>query len=424
MIKLKTLLTETIYSNQAVVYHRTRVEDLANKIYTSGFKPGRGQMYGKAMYSTYELASQERDIMSESYGNIIVKFSVNLTGFMFFDWSEFVKTPLYRQKLQKSTEDTFIQDQISFYNISMEEKFENSSFVTFSSENVQFVYNNSDLIKKVAGVVFTGEIDGKVLACYDVKRLRPIAVKKDGDKEFTKINTDKDFLRKTAIPTAYEPSKKLTRKNYNGTFDILGDLRDNELEKYAKVLNSIRIIEGDFMLYKRPLKNLPDLSKSTVKGNVSVAWSELTTLEGVPMKVEGNFECDHSYLTTLKGAPKSVGGNFSCIANFLTSLENAPELVGGNFWCIHNQLTTLKGAPRVINGNFECTGNKLTTLKGAPKIVNGNFTCSNNPLTSLEGSPKTVGGNFIHSSTFSEDEIRKVCNVKGQIIKNDQTERF
>jgi hypothetical protein len=47
--------------------------------------------------------------------------------------------------------------------------------------------------------------------------------------------------------------------------------------------------------------------------------------------------------------------------------------------------------------------------------VGRDFNCQYNPLESLEGCPKEVGRNFIHSSTFSEDEIRAVCNVKGKV---------
>lgn len=37
-------LNEKIYGNMATVFHRTSVSDLVNKVYTSGFKPGSGEM--------------------------------------------------------------------------------------------------------------------------------------------------------------------------------------------------------------------------------------------------------------------------------------------------------------------------------------------------------------------------------------------
>ena len=52
-------------------------------------------------------------------------------------------------------------------------------------------------------------------------------------------------------------------------------------------------------------------------------------------------------------------------------------------------------------------------------MINGEFNCSNNKLTSLEGIPKTVGGDFyIRNNTvkFTKEQIRAVCNVKGNVF--------
>jgi hypothetical protein len=71
-----------------------------------------------------------------------------------------------------------------------------------------------------------------------------------------------------------------------------------------------------------------------------------------------------------------------------------------------------------VTGNFYCHSNQLTSLEGAPKSVGGDFSCSSNQLTSLEGAPKSVGGNFSCRSNkkkFTEDDVRKVCKVKGEI---------
>jgi len=58
---------EKIYGNMAIVFHRTSVSDLVNKVFTSGFKPGTGDKYGRGFYATYELESQERPEMKK-YG--------------------------------------------------------------------------------------------------------------------------------------------------------------------------------------------------------------------------------------------------------------------------------------------------------------------------------------------------------------------
>ena len=97
----------------------------------------------------------------------------------------------------------------------------------------------------------------------------------------------------------------------------------------------------------------------------------------------------------------TIDGIFSCSFCFkLESLEGAPEKVGGGFYCSY------------------CS--KLESLKGAPKEVGGDFYCvSNQSLKSLEGSPKEVARHF-HcykcAGKFTEDDVKKVSNVKKDII--------
>jgi hypothetical protein len=74
----------------------------------------------------------------------------------------------------------------------------------------------------------------------------------------------------------------------------------------------------------------------------------------------------------------------------------------------------------ICYGHFSCSDNSsLTSLEGCPKEVGGYFWCySNSSLTSLKGCPKEVGGDFYcynNSRKFTKEEVRKVCNVKGDV---------
>jgi hypothetical protein len=107
----------------------------------------------------------------------------------------------------------------------------------------------------------------------------------------------------------------------------------------------------------------------------------------------------------------------------LTSLREIPiriiRVVAGNFWCSFNKLTSLEGAPEIVHGDFVCSFNNLTSLEGAPKHVGKDFSCSCNKLITLKGAPKEVGGNFYcndNSKRFTEEEVRKLVNVKGIVI--------
>jgi len=161
--------------------------------------------------------------------------------------------------------------------------------------------------------------------------------------------------------------------------------------------------------------------KYDIYGDVSLEEMQLTSLLEVPIrfgKVYGKFVCSFNELRDLRGAPEYVDGYFSCSDNQLISLEGAPEYVRGSFACNNNQLRDLKGAPKYVGGNFWCNNNQLISLEGAPAYVDGDFVCSYNQLESLKGAPKYIGEDFfIHgnSKEFTEEEVRKVVEVKGNV---------
>ena len=156
-----------------------------------------------------------------------------------------------------------------------------------------------------------------------------------------------------------------------------------------------------------------------VNGTVDLSEMNLTKLPVKFGTVRKDFSCGSNQLTSLEGSPRTVGRNFNCDNNQLTSLKGSPETVGGYFSCEDNQLTNLKGGPKTVGKGFWCMGNQLTSLEGSPRTVGKNFSCGFNQLTSLDGCPKTVGGYFDcrnNKKKFTVEEVRKVCNVKGDII--------
>ena len=176
-------------------------------------------------------------------------------------------------------------------------------------------------------------------------------------------------------------------------------------------------------------KNITSLTNgafiwTTVNGSFEVLDCKyLKSLEGAPKKVGEDFYCSScDSLTSLKGAPEKVGGNFYCDYNkSLKSLEGAPKEVGGDFDCSGcKSLESLEGAPKEIIKDFKCSNcQSLKTLKDVPEKVGGDFYCAFNiSLKSLEGAPKIVGGDFncmSCSGQFTEDDVKKISNVKGGI---------
>lgn len=71
-----------------------------------------------------------------------------------------------------------------------------------------------------------------------------------------------------------------------------------------------------------------------------------------------------------------------------------------------------------VDGNVSLNDKSLTSIPVQFGQVTGSFYCSHNRLTSLEGAPKEIGGSFTcrnNKKQFTEDDIRRVCNVRGRV---------
>lgn len=240
MIKINTF-KEKIYGNMATVYHRTSVSDLINKVYTSGFKPGSGDMYGAGFYSTYELESQYQNLERSRrlYGNMIVKFAVPIQNFLILDYEEFKKSPQYKkiEKTFKSTNHVVAQLRYfmdkNFDDYRLESLISNSNY---TSDIAYYLYNTHRINRYVEGIIFTGKNDGKVLVCYDTNLIMPIAYKIDTEKEFQKVDRNMDYLRKVVknklSPHKIEPQK--TKPHWIKKADILDG--EFQIEKDSSVI--------------------------------------------------------------------------------------------------------------------------------------------------------------------------------------------
>ena len=193
------------------------------------------------------------------------------------------------------------------------------------------------------------------------------------------------------------------------------EFRKIKLEELTKVAEEI---------LKVPHKKRAD-GKYDIYGDVYLDNMYLTSLLELPIrfgKVYGIFSCYNNQLKDLRGAPEYVSKSFWCGHNELTSLEGAPIYVNGTFLCSDNHLRDLKGAPAYVGGHFDCSYNKLISLEGVPKSISGVFRCNNNQLRDLKEAPEYVGGDFHiqnNRKKFTEEEIRKVVNVKGDVYVGD-----
>jgi hypothetical protein len=225
---LNNIIFESIYSNKATVYHRTKIEDLINKIYNTGFRAGVGDTYGKGFYSTYELESQFRQRMKSNYGDIIVKFMINsLNRFMFFDYDQFLKSSV--SKKIKTSKDMFIIDQMKYFGFDKYDKYkqidekkilELQKTSNYSSHIASYVYNvyKKLLIKIIDGIVFTGRHDGLVLVSYNNDIIIPLSYSDNEGKSWRPANKDINYLKKVFSQnsdTSKQEQLSLYIKNYD-----------------------------------------------------------------------------------------------------------------------------------------------------------------------------------------------------------------
>jgi hypothetical protein len=129
----------------------------------------------------------------------------------------------------------------------------------------------------------------------------------------------------------------------------------------------------------------------------------------------------------MQGLIQNEDNSYNCNINFMVVDElvyNGKLIINfnkidGYFDCSCSKLNSLKGCPKEVNGYFSCSNNKLSSLKYCPEIVNGSFNCCNNKLTSLKYCPKEINNDFWcsgNSKKFTEEYIKKVCNVKDEIF--------
>ena len=158
-----------------------------------------------------------------------------------------------------------------------------------------------------------------------------------------------------------------------------------------------------------------------VKGNVFLQSKNLQLFPSLIQfnKIAGDFRCDSNQLTSLKGGPRNVYGSFRCDSNQLINLKWGPKIVLFHYYCNNNKLISLKGSPKRIVF-FYCNNNELINLEYSPIKVEGDYYCHSNKLTSLKGAPKEEGHDFYcknNSKKFTEQEVRKICNIKGNVYE-------
>ena len=209
----------------------------------------------------------------------------------------------------------------------------------------------------------------------------------------------------------YEDNQIIDYINFTEDSDPIADMGIGAEEKIKKWLGDMNI--RSYRLTKRNsinVYNVVDLSKQDIKN-----FPEYIKFN----HIVGGFHCEETGLTTLRGCPYSVTGSFLVRRNNLKSLKYGPMIIKGMYSVSYNELESLEDIASYIGGSLFVSHNNLKTLENVPNIIKGDFCIHNNPIETLEYFPKIVEGNltFTPSDVLTIYEIKKICDVKGNIIE-------
>jgi hypothetical protein len=172
-MRIGEFLSEEVFASLAIAYHRTRNLKKTNAIGESGFKAGSGKMYGKGIYLTYSFDDQQDDYMMEHYGPFIIRCKINLTDFLIFDADVAIKVYGANASLDAQLASFGISSEMMkgvFYP-------SGSEYTSYKAKPFAhwFSRNANKLKRRLKGLVFTGENDGRVIVAYDPTSVIPFA---------------------------------------------------------------------------------------------------------------------------------------------------------------------------------------------------------------------------------------------------------
>lgn len=256
-------LYEEVYPGQLTVYHRTKDIENLKKIMESGVdvNVNRSAMYGRGLYTCYDIESQLTPNMSIMYGEVLIKFAVKRSNNMI------MLEPILGNSLSIVEEclGKFVKNktELDKYILDLEQKWKNNDYTSdIALVLSRKYYSNMDAI------LFTGKNDGKVVVVYNKELLSPIGYAEGvttSKPNFNKIPLslyNKNTLHKkiSGVDTGKLTIDKLIKRFVSGE-----ELIDNEKEQLKSYISSENLEDV--------LKNLKDPHKVKIikfyKSNLS-----------------------------------------------------------------------------------------------------------------------------------------------------------
>lgn len=390
----ESLLVEKVFGAQAFVYHGSRMppDEFVQMMINDEFNPGdgSGDMYGKGLYSVYELDGTQT--AQGAYGSYIYKLKINLHGCISFDAD--VTRKIYGKNLSPSeqAQSLNLPDDIvkSLRKYPTKEPGEISSGSALGA--------SKSLKGRVKGIIYTGKRDGKVALIYDAAVVVPIGWKKRDEDEWQSI--DRNKLRPVLRRAADDWKEGKYETGSKKSLEMLRHL--------SKLPEDQRVFHGnmDFVGYKRSKIVLP--SGLRVEGSADFSDSSLESLPD-GLYVSKNLRADRTKMLYLPTG-LVVGGDLSINNSYLLNLPDNLS-VGGSLSLINSKVQFLPRSLKV--GKSINLGSSMIRWLPDNLHVNGNLRLY---YTQVDKLPKNLNVTGTLTLTFSEVvELPEDLQVGGNI---------
>ena len=376
----ETFLTEEVYGAQATVYHGTKADPqkLVSALLNDEFRPGEGagSMYGKGLYTVYDLTNTKTS--EGDYGDNVIKMKVNLYGYIIFDPDIALK--VYKKPLTpaEQAEEIGYSDDI----IKALRNAKPPRDRTFTSKLALSV---SDLLQhEVKGLVFTGENDGRVAVVYDPTTAVPMAWKQVS-KYGRPVNSSWTSVNRTSLLEPVDRPDVSAREGRPVQQSTIrrSALGDFEAGKWSPLT-----------LLKR-LKSLPE-DQRVIKGNLILVSAPITSLPA-GLKVDGDLDLSRSSIASLPAGLKVIG-SLNLFSTSITSLPAGLQVSGA--LNISNTSVASLPADLKVGAGLNITFTRIASLPAGLK-VGGDLDISKTSITSLPADLKVGGSLYLYSTSVT-----------------------
>lgn len=334
------ILQEEVFGAQAFVYHGSHAapKDFLPALLQDQFRPGAaaGSMYGKGLYTVYDL---ESGITGKgSYGEYIYKLKVNLYGCISFD-SDTTKQ-IYKKDLTPAQQAEMLDlpDNV----VKKLESLKPNEGAPDEISSDLALQASKFLSNEVKGLIYTGRRDGKVALLYDATIAVPIAWKKFKNVRWTKV--DKDSIR-SAMSKA--PAGDWQKEKYEVPVSVQLEKQFKKLKELADLPVGQRVIEGDVLCYGDIAKDVAEAIPEglQINGELNLSGIQMKSLPA-GIKVEGNVFIGGGSVIESLPPDLQVGGTLSIAGSSIVGIPPGFS-TNGNVYIMSDKMTSLPPSLKV-----------------------------------------------------------------------------